>query len=151
MVASASMHTVRLWDVATGERLRICETFEGHRDIFIRLVFSPDGKMVACNSLDMTILLWDAATGERLRRLESPSDWRSGLVFSPDSKPAFSPDSKLAFSLDSKIIASVWKHTVGLWDVATGEGCAYSKAIGISLLGWHSHRTARWLRLHRGI
>jgi RNA polymerase sigma factor (sigma-70 family) len=84
-LASASDdRTVRLWDPATGQELRL---FAGHTDKVRFVAFSPDGKKLASISPDNTVRLWDVATGKELRQL--PGGNRSSSVsFSPDSKVA---------------------------------------------------------------
>lgn len=47
---------VRLWAVATGERLA---TFKGHTRDISSLSFSPDGTLLASGSDDGTVILWD--------------------------------------------------------------------------------------------
>ena len=100
MVASTLMHTVSLWDVAIGKKLRTFETFESYRDIVTALAFSPDGKMVAFASQEM-ILLWDVTTGERLLRLEGRWDTSHWLTFSPDGK----------------MVVSISENVVNLWGI----------------------------------
>jgi WD40 repeat protein len=98
MVASTSGdRTILLWDVATEKRLRIFETFEGHRNIVTGLALSPDGKIVA-SALQGEILLWDAVTGGRLLRLEGHWDTATGV----------------AFSLNSNMVASISEGAVNL-------------------------------------
>ena len=48
-------NTVRLWNVKTGELVRI---LEGHGDHVLSVVFSPDGQTLASSSGDGTVLLW---------------------------------------------------------------------------------------------
>jgi hypothetical protein len=55
-------HTVRLWEVATGQE-RSC--FFGHRGGIWSLAISRDGRNVASGSYDTTILVWDATSGAR--------------------------------------------------------------------------------------
>ena len=49
---------VRIWDVASGQLLL---TRPGHTDMFISLAFSPDGTLLASNTLDGSILFWDVS------------------------------------------------------------------------------------------
>ncbi|MBE9137813.1 hypothetical protein IQ254_11520 [Nodosilinea sp. LEGE 07088] len=66
---------VRVWDVATGDCLRVCE---GHQHLVSSLAFSADGGAIApqgrsltiaTGSQDQTVRIWDAKTGDCLRVL----------------------------------------------------------------------------------
>jgi len=48
--------TVRLWDVKTGECLRV---LEGHTDDVYGVSFSPDGRRAFSGSVDNTARIWD--------------------------------------------------------------------------------------------
>ncbi|KAL5647690.1 hypothetical protein ACJX0J_042045, partial [Zea mays] len=52
--------TVRLWDVQTGECIRM---FIGHRSMVLSLPMSPDGRYMASGDEDGTIMIWDLSTG----------------------------------------------------------------------------------------
>jgi WD40 repeat protein len=104
MLATASRdNTARLWDPATGKRLR---TLTGHDGGVLGVAFSPDGRLLATASLDNTARLWDPATGKQLRTLTGHADTVRGVAFSPDGRLLATA------SLDS---------TARLWDPATGR------------------------------
>ena len=96
-------HTVRVWDSATGQCLRVCE---GHEDTVTSVAFAPDGKTLLSGSKDDTIRVWDSATGQCCRVCEEHSDDVKSVAFAPDGKTF------LSGSLDK---------TVRVWDSATGQ------------------------------
>jgi WD40 repeat protein/uncharacterized caspase-like protein len=85
----------------------------GYNNIFgaTRLVFSPDGKLLATGTFrSNTIKLWETATNRKLRDLSSSGQTAPGLAPS------------IAFSRDSRLVAaSAADNSVKVWDVNSGR------------------------------
>lgn len=56
--------TVRLWDVETGRNFA---KLPGHTEHVRKVAFSPDGKLLASGSDDLSIRLWDVSNAKRPR------------------------------------------------------------------------------------
>ncbi len=93
---------IRMYDVATGERLR---TLEAHNEWVHSIVFSPDGSTLASGGYDNTVRLWNSETGEELHTFEGHSDYVYSVAFSPDG---------------STLASGSKDETVRLWNVQTG-------------------------------
>ncbi|MBW4661725.1 MAG: NACHT domain-containing protein [Drouetiella hepatica Uher 2000/2452] len=103
LIASGSDdQTIRLWNVHTGECLRV---LEGQRGWIQTIAFSPDGSLLASGSTDQTVKLWQVSTGTCLNTLEGHKEVRS-VSFSPDGR-------QLATGSEDE--------TIKLWAVQTGE------------------------------
>ena len=76
-----------------------------------RLVFSPDGRLLATGTFrSSTIKLWETATGRELRNLSSGT--QSAMGMSPF----------IAFSRDSRLVAAAaGDNSVRIWDVTSGR------------------------------
>ena len=85
----------------------------GYNNFFgaTRLVFSPDGRLLATGTFrSSTIKLWETATGRELRNLSSGKQSAMGM------SPA------IAFSRDSRLVAAAaGENTVKVWDVTSGR------------------------------
>jgi WD40 repeat protein/uncharacterized caspase-like protein len=85
----------------------------GYNNFFgaTRLVFSPDGRLLATTTFrSSTVKLWETATGRELRNLSSGT--QSALSISP----------VVAFSRDSRLVAAgTGDNAVKVWEVTTGR------------------------------
>lgn len=96
--------SLRLWYARTGEHLT---HYTDHIDQVHRVVFSPNGKLLASSGFDSRLRLWDAGTGHHIATL------RGGGYAA-----AFSPNGKL---LANAYGGDGITGTIGLWDPHTGE------------------------------
>jgi WD40 repeat protein/uncharacterized caspase-like protein len=85
----------------------------GYNNFFgaTRLVFSPDGRLLATTTFrSSTVKLWETSSGRELRNLSSGT--QSGMSMSP----------VVAFSRDSRMIAAAGgDNSVKIWDVVSGR------------------------------
>ncbi|HSD45755.1 MAG TPA: WD40 repeat domain-containing protein, partial [Pyrinomonadaceae bacterium] len=110
----------------------------GYNNIFgaTRLVFSPDGKLLATGTYrSNTIKLWETATNRKLRDLSSSGQTAPGLAPS------------IAFSRDSRLVAaSAADNSVKVWDVNSGRELqtfagpqgTITAAVGVYFIGFVS-------------
>lgn len=99
ILATGGVRSVCLWNINTGRCERIMTDFT---DIVGRLMFSPDGELIAALS-DEEVFLWSITTDGPCRKL---ADDGLVMVFSPDG-------TKLATGAES--------GEVRVWDVKTGK------------------------------
>ena len=144
MLASGSDDkTIRLWDVATGERKA---TLKGHTGNVYSVSFSSDGQTLASGGWDWTIRLWDTTTGRPMKTLTGHTGDVWSISFSPDGQTFASGSgdetirlwgvggerkttlkrhagsvNSVSFSPDGQTLASGSSDKIiHLWDVATG-------------------------------
>jgi WD40 repeat protein/uncharacterized caspase-like protein len=99
-----------------------------------RLVFSPDGRLLATATFrSSTIKLWETATGRELRDLSTGG--QNAMSMSP--VVVFSPDSRL-------LAAAAGNNSVKIWEVTTGREvqtlsgaqASFMSALGVSFIAF---------------
>jgi WD40 repeat protein len=106
--------TIRLWDVESGNCLRV---FEEHSAWVNSVAISPDGRFALSGSADNIMRLWDISSGKSLRAF-------MGHVCDTESEDSFSGRhfTTIAFSPDGRFaLSDSWKCTLQLWDVTNGQ------------------------------
>jgi len=102
-LSASADHTLRLWDLASGETLR---TLEGHTDWVLAVTALADARRALSGSADKTLRLWDLETKETVRTLKGHTGPVNAVAMLPDGRRA------LTGSND---------NTVLLWDVDAGQ------------------------------
>ena len=105
MIASAGKDgTVRLWDVKTGECLKV---IRAHSSEINWVAFSPDGKALATTCDDGTVGLWDIAGTRAPVTIRAHKCEASIVLFMPDGRGVIS------CGRDDALVKT--------WDAMTGE------------------------------
>lgn len=138
-LCGSSDDTLKLWEVATGQCLRI---FEGHTSSVNSIYLSADNRIALSGSSDHTLKLWEVATGRCLRTFTGHTDWIFSVFLSADGQFALSGS---------------YDRTAKLWEVATGRclrtlaehtnpvySVCLSKDGRLALSGSHDHTLKLW-------
>ncbi|XP_021298575.1 periodic tryptophan protein 2 homolog [Herrania umbratica] len=121
ILASSSWDkTVRLWDVFEGKGT--VETFPHAHDV-LTVTYRPDGKQLACSTLDGQIHFWDPVDGLLMYTIEGRRDIAGGRLMTDRRSAANSSSGKcftsLCYSADgSYILAGGSSRFICLYDVA---------------------------------
>ncbi len=103
IVSAALDNTIRIWDLQTGQELRI---LRGNSSLFYSLAISPDGQIIVSGSRDNTIRVWDFETGQELYHLKGHTKEVDSLVISSDSQT---------------IASGSRDNTIKVWNLPTGQ------------------------------
>jgi len=93
--------SLRIWDAATGEQLRVIKTEAGLTSV----AWSPDGARLAAGSADQTARIWEAQTGAPLILLRGHTSSVQTVAWSPDG---------------ARLATASLDNTTRLWDAKTG-------------------------------
>ncbi len=95
---------IQLWDIANSNTDRPLYILKEHKSKVRTLIFSPNGKMLACGGYSKEIDLWNTETGDHLFTLTGKNRSNIGISFSPDSKT----------------LASSSYSSINFWDLTSG-------------------------------
>lgn len=114
---------ILLWDAQTGAPKG---ELHGHREIVYEAMFSPDGKLLASQSLDGMVFLWEVAS-RALRHRFGDGNKTPGRPRSP-SQPrlhlgAWSPDGKTLATYEASTdqTTKIPSYTIKLFDADSGQ------------------------------
>ena len=159
--SSNTDHTVRLWDVESGQVMR---TFSDSPSVY-GMTFSPDGALLALKG-GGEVRLWDVESGEIVHTFSGQGRYMMSVAFSPDGALLATGGSdhtiklwdadnwqeigtlhghsggifSLAFSPDGALLASGGGNsdpTIKLWDVESGQ-----EIHTLGRFGWDVHAIA---------
>ena len=117
--AGINMGVIRLYDFVSGTMVGV---LKGHTSPVSTLAFSPDGRLLASLSLDLSIRLWDLKQRRTLQVLgdnESVVNTAQGMT----ARIAFSPDGQRLASISTLCLGQGYLQTISLlrlWSVGTG-------------------------------
>jgi WD40 repeat protein len=111
-VSGSSDNTLRLWDLESGECLRI---LAGHTATVSTVSITPNGKTAFSGSDDGTLRVWNLENGKCLKTLKGHTRPVKSVSVTPDGKKAVSGSEDKTFRV---------------WDVITGE-CLKTLGMGL--------------------
>ncbi|GAY60045.1 hypothetical protein CUMW_199080 [Citrus unshiu] len=120
LASSSWDKTVRLWNVFEGKGS--VESFPHTHDV-LTVVYRPDGRQLACSTLDGQIHFWDPLNGELMYTIEGRRDISGGRLMTDRRSAANSSSGKcfttLCYSADgSYILAGGSSKYICMYDVA---------------------------------
>ncbi len=144
LVSAAADKTLRLWDAATGDCLRV---FSGHLGPVLGCALAADGSYLVSASRDRTLRLWDLDRSESALTLTGHTDAVAHCAVAPDG---------------SYIVSASHDASLRLWDPRTGDtiqtleghtgpvwGCAVT-ADGSHIISTSADKTLRLWDPHTG-
>ena len=102
MLAGGDGKSIKLWHTQTGE---LIQTFAGHTDIVLDLVFDLERNTIISSSLDSIIKIWSIDTAECIRVLSGHETSVRAIDLTPDRQT---------------LVSSSTDGTIRLWDLDTG-------------------------------
>ncbi|UBF29096.1 WD40 repeat domain-containing protein [Kovacikia minuta CCNUW1] len=113
--------TVHTYDIKTGKLIQTLADSKneiGVEDVFSKVAFASNGKLMARGDANKGISLWNLETGNRIRIF-------SGHFYDSAHALAFSPNSKIlatvGYSGRRELATGMRYHDLRLWDVQTGR------------------------------
>jgi WD40 repeat protein len=103
IVTASADNTARIWDVDTGQPLRV---LSGHTGPVRSVAFSPNGRRIVTASYDKTARVWDVNNGQQLLVMRGHTAYVEGVAFSPDGQ---------------RIVTASADNTARIWDVDRGQ------------------------------
>ncbi|MEG3973006.1 hypothetical protein QT970_00080 [Microcoleus sp. herbarium8] len=107
IIATADGIDVKLWNLQTGELLRILET-RGGGGLILSIAISPNGQMLAAACYEYVVHLWNLHTGEHLRFFEYITEFQHEFR-------------AVAFFSDNVTVIAGGQRIVQTWDTRTGK------------------------------
>ncbi|MDW8299731.1 MAG: WD40 repeat domain-containing protein [Anaerolineae bacterium] len=106
LATGADDNTIRLWDVASGNQLRVLEMHVLTSHVH-SVTWSSDGRIVASGARDAAVRLWDTTSGRLLQTLRMHKGCVNSVAWSPTGK--------------NVLASSANDNTIYLWNTADGQ------------------------------
>jgi len=135
---------------------KLVTTLRGHGDDITEVAWSPDGRMLASASSDLTMRLWSPETGQQLRVMRAASEVNS-VAWSPDGRVIATggKDGKIRlWDVEGTLLRELVGHTTVVFRVAyspDGKTLASSAADStIRLWNTRTYESQRTIRVSSG-
>lgn len=102
-IATSRKDTLAIWNVKTGKKEKTL--INDHHEIE-KIVFSPNGKYLACTSNNVTADIWDIYTGKKVQTIYGYSNFINTVSFNPQ---------------ETVLMTGGREGLVKIWDIKTGN------------------------------
>lgn len=102
-VSGSEDHTIRVWEIGSGQCLRI---LEGHAKGITSLSITPDSERCVSGDGNGVLRIWDIKSGQFLRTMEGHTKGITSSSISDDGK---------------RCVSGSWDKTLRVWDLESGQ------------------------------